>query len=162
VLMGSGFRDALWPDKPTIDLLDFGDVPVGLISGDVHTIWVNRATLRMLGRPESNWWLREQAAYDLNGELSQVEPERLDRWALDPVAAAAARGIVGMVDLEMDNAPAAWARRFGAGFADLRVRASVYPHTPALPDFAHPLYEVGQYKLFTDGSLNTRTAWCYD
>jgi predicted amidohydrolase YtcJ len=162
VLMGSGFRDGLWPDEPRLDLLDFGDVPVGLISGDVHTVWTNRAALRMLKRPESDWWLREQPAYDINLQLSQVPAEQLDRWALDAAAGAAARGVTGLVDLEMDDAPGAWARRFGTGFRGLRVQAAVYPHTPALPDFAHPLYEVGPYKLFTDGSLNTRTAWCDD
>ena len=160
VLMGTGFRDALWPDTPTAELLEFGDVPVALISGDVHTVWTNRAALRMLGRPESDWWLREQPAYDINLQLSQVRPEILDAWALDAAAAAAARGVTGMVDLEMDDAPGAWARRFGNGFRGLRVRAAVYPHTPTLPDCDSPLYEVGPYKLFTDGSLNTRTAWC--
>jgi len=160
VLMGAGFRDALWPDAPSADLLDFGDVPVGLISGDVHTVWTNRAALRMLGRPDSDWWLREQPAYDINRELSQVPAAALDRWAFDAAAQAAARGVVGMVDLEMDDAPGSWVRRFGAGFAGLRVRAAVYPHTPEPPAFEHPLYAVGPFKLFTDGSLNTRTAWC--
>ena len=160
VLMGSGFRDALWPDAPSLELLEFGDVPVGLISGDVHTVWTNRAALRMLGRPEADWWLREQPAYDINLQLSQVRPDILDAWALDAAAAAAARGVTGMVDLEMDDAPGSWARRFGNGFRGLRVRAAVYPHTPALPECDSPLYEVGPYKLFTDGSLNTRTAWC--
>jgi len=160
VLMGSGFRDAMWPDAPSLDLLEFGDVPVGLISGDVHTVWSNRAALRMLGRPESDWWLREQPAYDINLQFSQVPPALLDRWALDAAAGAAARGVTGMVDLEMDDAPGSWARRFGDGFRGMRVRAAVYPHTPALPQVDSPLYEVGPYKLFTDGSLNTRTAWC--
>ena len=160
VLMGTGFRDALWPDTPTAELLEFGDVPVGLISGDVHTVWTNRAALRMLGRPETDWWLREQPAYDINLQLSQVRPEIVDAWALDAAAAAASRGVTGMVDLEMDDAPGSWARRFGNGFRGLRVRAAVYPHTPALPDVDSALYEVGPYKLFTDGSLNTRTAWC--
>jgi predicted amidohydrolase YtcJ len=160
VLMGSGFRDALWSDEPSADLLAFGEVPVGLISGDVHTVWSNGAALRMLGRPESDWWLREQPAYDINLQFSQVEPALLDRWALDAAATAAARGITGIVDLEMDDAPGSWARRFGTGFRGMRVRAAVYPHTPSLPEFAHDLYEVGPYKLFTDGSLNTRTAWC--
>jgi predicted amidohydrolase YtcJ len=160
VLMGSGFRDALWPDVATAELLEFGDVPVGLISSDVHTVWTNRAALRMLGRPESDWWLREQPAYDINLQLSHVRPKILDAWALDAAAAAAARGVTGIIDLEMGDAPGSWARRFGNGFRGLRVRAGVYPHTPTLPECDSPRYEVGPYKLFTDGSLNTRTAWC--
>jgi predicted amidohydrolase YtcJ len=162
VFLASGFRDGLWPDDPTPELLEFGDIPVALLSGDVHTLWTNRAALRMLGRPEGDWWLREQPAFDLTRRITEVAPDVLDRWALDAARAAAARGVTGIVDFEMDDAPGSWARRFAAGFHGLRVRAAIYPHTPELPQVASPLYEVGPYKLFTDGSLNTRTAWCYD
>jgi predicted amidohydrolase YtcJ len=162
VFLASGFRDGLWPDAPTPELLEFGDVPVALLSGDVHCLWTNRAALRMLGRPEQDWWLREQPAFDLTRRITEVSPDVLDRWALDAARAAAARGVTGIVDFEMEDAPGSWARRFAAGFSGLRVRAAVYPHTPALPEVASPLYKVGPYKLFTDGSLNTRTAWCFD
>jgi predicted amidohydrolase YtcJ len=162
VFLASGFRDGLWPDDPSVELLEFGDIPVALLSGDVHTLWTNRAALRMLGRPEEDWWLREQPAFDLTRRIAEVPAEVLDRWALDAAQAAAARGVTGIVDFEMEDGPGSWARRFGVGFAGLRVRAAVYPHTPPLPEVASSLYEVGPYKLFTDGSLNTRTAWCYD
>jgi len=162
VFLGSGFRDGLWPDAPTPELLEFGDVPVALLSGDVHCLWTNRAALRMLGRPESDWLLREQPAFDLTRRISEVPAEVLDRWALDAAAAAARRGVTGIVDFEMEDAPGSWARRFWNGFRGLRVQAAVYPHTTALPEVSSPLYEVGPYKLFTDGSLNTRTAWCFD
>jgi predicted amidohydrolase YtcJ len=162
VFLASGFRDGLWPDTPSPDLLDFGDIPVALLSGDVHTLWTNRAALRMLGRPESDWWLREQPAFDLTRRITEVPPDVLDRWALEAARAAAARGVTGIVDFEMEDGPGSWARRFASGFRGLRVRAAVYPHTPPLPDVDSKLYEVGPYKLFTDGSLNTRSAWCYD
>ena len=162
VFLASGFRDGLWPDEPSADLLEFGDIPAALLSGDVHTLWTNRAALRMLGRPDEDWWLREQPAFDLTRRISTVPAEVLDRWALDAARKAAARGVTGIVDFEMEDGPGSWARRFAAGFSGLRVRAAVYPHTPDLPDVASPLYEVGPYKLFTDGSLNTRSAWCYD
>ena len=162
VFLASGFRDGLWPDEPSVELLEFGDVPVALLSGDVHTLWTNRAALRMLGRLEGDWWLREQAAFDLTRHISEVPADVLDRWALDAARAAAARGVTGIVDFEMEDGPGSWARRFAAGFSGLRVRAAVYPHTPTLPQVASPRYEVGSYKLFTDGSLNTRTAWCDD
>ena len=159
VFLASGFRDGLWPDAPTPELIDF-DVPVALLSGDVHCLWTNRTALRMLGRPDEDWLLREQPAFDLTRHISTVPPKVLDAWAFDAAATAAARGVTGIVDFEMDDAPGSWARRFGAGFAGMRVRAAVYPHTPEFPDIHSPLYEVGPYKLFTDGSLNTRTAWC--
>jgi predicted amidohydrolase YtcJ len=162
VFLASGFRDGLWPDAPSPELLEFGDIPVALLSGDVHSLWTNHAALRMLGRPESDWWLREQPAFDLTRRISAVPTDVLDRWALDAAGAAAARGVTGIVDFEMEDGPGSWARRFGSGFAGLRVRAAVYPHTPELPEIESPLYDVGPYKLFTDGSLNTRTAWCYD
>src|SRR5690606_35897055 len=55
VLLASGFRDGLWVDAPTPELLQFGDIPVSLLSADVHTLWSNNAALRMLGLPESHW-----------------------------------------------------------------------------------------------------------
>ncbi len=177
VLVGQGFRDALWPDPlgdAAADLLDLGDVPVVLVSGDVHCTWANRAALRMLGRPDTDAVLREQAAFDLTREISRAPRAVLDRWVLDAAAAAAAQGVVGIRDFEMDDAPGAWAERFAAGFRGLRVRAAVYPHDLARHDARAAgsprptgaaldpsgLLEQGPLKLFTDGSLNTRTAWC--
>ena len=50
-LVGFGFRDGLSPDAPTSALLDevVGDVPVVLVSGDLHCAWVSTAGLRFLG-----------------------------------------------------------------------------------------------------------------
>lgn len=177
VLVGQGFRDGLWPDAPTAELLDVVvagvDVPVALVSGDVHTVWINRAALRLLGLPESQWLLREQPAFDVNVRLSEAPSELLDRWVLAAASAAAKRGVVGITDFEFDDAAGAWTRRFAAGFRGLRVRANVYPphlasaaeagiRTGVAVDGTDGLLVGGQYKLFTDGSLNTRTAWCDD
>lgn len=173
VLLGQGFRDGLWPDQPTPELLEFGDVAVALVSGDVHCMWTNRAALRALGLPEDAWLLREQEAFDLNVRLSSIADEQLDAWVVEAAAAAAARGVVGIVDLEMRDALGSWRRRFGAGFRGLRVRAGVYPgdldavaaagiRTGDVVEHSDGLLVGGPFKLFTDGSLNTRTAWCYD
>jgi len=173
VLIGQGFRDGLWPDAPTPELLEFGDLPVALVSGDVHCMWTNAAALRLLGLPDEAWLLREQDAFDLNVRLSAVPDDRLDAWVLESAATAASRGVVGVVDLEMRGAVASWQRRFGSGFRGLRVRAGVYPDDldavaatgirtgQAVPGTGGLLVG-GPFKLFTDGSLNTRTAWCYD
>lgn len=160
VFLASGFRDALWPDAPSVEMLECGDLPVALLSGDVHTLWLNRAATRQLGLADDEWFLREQAAFDVTRRISVVPDEVLDGWARDAARAAAARGVVGIVDFEMEDAPGAWARRAAAGFDTLRVRAAVYPHTPPPPALDHPLVGLGPFKLFTDGSLNTRTAWC--
>ncbi|CAN5279364.1 amidohydrolase family protein [soil metagenome] len=173
VFVGQGFRDGLWPDSPSAQLLEVGGVPVSLVSGDVHTVWTNSAALRSLGRPESDWWLREQPAFDLNVQLSSVPPAQLDTWVLAAATAAASRGVVGISDFEFDDAAGAWGRRFAAGFRGLRVRALVYPphldaaaaadiHTDQAIDGTGGLLTGGPFKLFTDGSLNTRTAWCDD
>jgi predicted amidohydrolase YtcJ len=170
VLVGSGFRDGLWEDAPAAGLLDLGDVPVALVSGDVHTVWSNTAALRMMGLPETDWLLREQPAFDLNVRLSVVPAAQLDAWVLEAAARAATRGVVGISDFEFDDAPGAWMRRFASGFRGLRVRALVYPpHLDAaiaagirtgLPiGDSEGLLTGGPFKLFTDGSLNTRTAW---
>jgi predicted amidohydrolase YtcJ len=177
VLVGSGFRDGLWADAPTADLLDVGDSAVSLVSGDVHTVWSNTTALRMMGLPETDWLLREQPAFDLNVRLSDVPVAQLDEWVLDAASRAASRGVVGISDFEFDDAPGAWVRRFAGGFRGLRVRALVYPpHLDAavaagirtgqpvlgVADDTGGLLFGGQFKLFTDGSLNTRTAWCDD
>lgn len=173
VLVGQGFRDGLWPDAPTPEMLELGDTAIALISGDVHTTWANRAALRAVGMTEDGWWLREQPAFDLGVALGTVSAETLDEWVLGTMSRAAERGVVGVSDFEFDDAPGAWARRFAAGFRGMRIRTQVYPqHLDAAVargmrtdepfGDAGGLLTGGRYKLFTDGSLNTRTAWCDD
>ncbi|WP_167051294.1 amidohydrolase family protein [Salinibacterium sp. ZJ77] len=173
VLVGYGFRDGLWPDAPSAELLAMGDVAVALVSGDVHTVWSNEALLRRMGLPASDWWLGEQAAFDLNVRLSAVDEATLDRWVADAARAAAARGVTGIIDFEMHGAVDAWPRRAAAGLRSLRVQAVVYPEGrdrvsalglrtgDAIPG-TDGLATVGPFKIFTDGALNSRTAWCVD
>ena len=173
VLVGTGFRDGLWPEPPTPEQLNAVEVPVSLVSGDVHTVWSNAAALRLVGLPDTDWWLREQPAFDLNVRLSAVDTDQLDAMVLTTARRAAERGVVGIADFEFDDAPGAWMRRFDAGFRGLRVRAQVYPahleiasprgiHTGAVLGDSDGMLVGGAFKLFTDGSLNTRTAWCDD
>lgn len=173
VLLGYGFRDALWPDAPSAELLAFGDVPVALVSGDVHTVWSNAALLARLGMPATDWWLNEQPAFDLNVRLSAVDEGTVDRWAADAAHALGARGVTGIADFEMHDAVGSWGRRIGNGLRALRVQATVYPEGrdrvvgwglrtgDAVPG-ADGLATVGPFKIFTDGALNSRTAWCVD
>ena len=173
ILLGYGFRDALWPDAPTPELLDAGEVAVALVSGDVHTVWSNRALVRRLGLGDDDWWLNEQPAFDLNVRLSTTDAATLDRWVADAVVAAAERGVTGIVDLDMSGTVDAWERRIAAGLRGIRVRAGVYPvdldgivarglrSGDAVPG-TDGLATVAWFKLFTDGALNSRTAWCRD
>jgi len=173
ILLGYGFRDALWPDEPGLEQLEFGEVAVALISGDVHTTWANRALLRRMGLGEHDWWLKEQPAFDLGVRLSATDDATLDRWVADAMHAASARGVTGIVDLDMGGNLGAWRRRIAGGLEAVRVRACLYPVDLAEARAegvrsGEPLAEtsglasVGWFKLFTDGALNSRTAWCAD
>ena len=173
VLIAYGFRDALWADEPSAELLSVGDIPVALVSGDVHTVWSNGALLARMGLPDDAWWLNEQAAFDLNTRLSSADEATVDHWVADAARAAAGRGVTGIVDLEMSGTVDAWGRRISAGLRTLRVKAGVYPVDLAAEraralrpgdgiDGADGLATVAWFKLFPDGALNSRTAWCID
>jgi predicted amidohydrolase YtcJ len=180
-VVGVGFRDALWPDVPHFELLDealdHGEVGdsgeqrrVVAISADLHTVWLNSAALRAHGFYEHpSGVLRERDAFAVIDALDEVPEKTVDCWAHEAAEAAAARGVVGVVDFEWGFAPADWQRRFAAGFDELRVAAAFYPERfddalafglgggEALGTSG--LLTLGPLKVITDGSLNTRTAY---
>jgi hypothetical protein len=176
LLVGVGFRDALWPEPPSAQLLDehSGERPVVLISGDLHAVWLNSAALRRFapGRDQSGV-LREQDAFDVQLAVADLPDDRVDALAAAAGAAAAARGVVGVVDFEMPDIGATWLRRISAGNKALRVVCSVWPSrldeavrrdigTGASLPGAGGLATMGPLKVIIDGSLNTRTAYCFD
>ncbi|PPF62806.1 amidohydrolase [Clavibacter michiganensis] len=175
-LVGYGFRDGLWPDAPHRGLLDAvtGARPVILVSADLHCCWLNSAALAQHGRAEHpTGLLREDDCFVVTRTLGDVETETLDSWVRDTARAAAARGVVGVVDLEMSWNVDDWTRRIRSGATELRVRFGIYPQhldraidaglaTGALIAGTHGLLQVGPFKVITDGSLNTRTAYCFD
>ncbi|WP_438855639.1 amidohydrolase [Agromyces sp. M3QZ16-3] len=177
-VVGFGYRDGLWPDAPTIDALDAisGEIPVVLVSADLHSCWVNRAAARRHGLAEAageSGVLREDDCFRLVRELDDLPDDVLDAWVDEASRAAAARGVVGVVDLEMRWNHDDWARRGARGSDALRVRFGVYTRdleraeaeglrTGDEVDGTDGLVRVGPYKVITDGSLNTRTAWCVD
>ncbi|UIP58809.1 amidohydrolase [Agromyces marinus] len=177
-VVGFGYRDGLWPDAPTIATLDAvsGDVPVVLVSADLHSCWVNRAAARRHGLAEAageSGILREDDCFRLVRELDDLADGVLDAWVDEASRAAAARGVVGVVDLEMRWNRDDWARRAAGGADALRVRFGVYTRDLARAEAeglrtgdevagTGGLVRVGPYKVITDGSLNTRTAWCVD
>src|SRR6202035_4773234 len=112
-VVGYGFRDALWPDVPHRQVLDeaCGEVPVVLISADLHSAWLNSAALRRYGHAEhATGLLREEAAMYVLGEVGRVADDVSDAWSRDASRAAAARGVVGIVDMERPWALDAWRR----------------------------------------------------
>jgi predicted amidohydrolase YtcJ len=178
-IVGFGFHDALWPDLPTRELLDGagGDRPVVLIAGDLHCCWLNTAAAEKFA-PEtaanpSAAVLREDESFAVTSRLSAADDETIDRWAKDAAEAAAARGVVGIVDLEYGWNLDVWKRRMAGGLDSLRVEFGIYGdhlqraielglRTGMCIPGTDGRLTVGPYKVITDGSLNTRTAYCFD
>lgn len=181
--VGAGFRDALWADTPSLAVLDAatGEVPTYLVNADVHSVWLNTAALWREGlEPDGVGILREGPAFEISRRLNAVAPDIADPLVAAMARDAAARGVVGLVDLDMAWNEDAWARRIRAGFDLLRVEFGIYPEfldraiaeglqtgdvargassddregarTPS------DLARVGSLKVITDGSLGTRTA----
>jgi len=173
LVVGRAFRDALWPDAPDRALLDaaFSDRPVVLVSADLHCCWLNSAALARFGAGEhATGLLREEAGFAILRALEEAPPAERDVWALEAARAAAARGVVGIHDLEMGGNVDGWLRRAGAGFHLLQVESGIYVDgldraeregwRTGLP--LAPTVTVGRFKTITDGSLGTRTAYCVD
>lgn len=172
-LIGFGFRDGLWPDAPGLALLDeaAGTIPVVLVSADLHAVWLNSAALALYGRGGHPTGLfREDEAFEITRLINTVPDPILDSWADDAARKAAARGVVGIIDLEMQWNLETWTRRIAAGTDVLRVEFGIYTeHLDRAIALGlrtgrriNDLLTVGMYKVLTDGSLNTRTAYCHD
>ena len=177
-VIGFGYRDSLWPAPASRAVLDAvsGDVPVVLVSADLHACWLNTAALRRHGvehLTDASGLLREDDCFRLIREIDDVADEVLDAWVADAAVRAAARGVVGITDYEMRWNRDDWARRAAAGFDALRVSFGIYTQhleraiaegmrTGDEVPATGGLVTVGGYKVITDGSLNTRTAWCFD
>ena len=171
--IGTGFRDALWPDAPSLDVLDTatGEVPTYLINADVHSVWLNSAALRREGFSTPDGLLREDDAFEISRRLNAVEPKHGDRAVARAGETAAARGVTGIIDFDMAWNADAWSRRVGGGFSSQRVEFAVYLSDldRAIADGfrtgeplvgGEGLVHMGPLKLITDGSLGTRTAAC--
>lgn len=175
-LVGFGFRDALWPDTPHRDTLDrvSADVPVVLVSADLHCCWINSAAAHLYGHGgHPSGIIRETEWQPIRAAIRQVPRAALDRRAGEAVTAAAGRGVVGIVDFEAPWQLDAWAQRIADGCDALRVVSSVWPthlddpirrglRTGDLIGDTGGLLTMGPLKVIADGSLNTRTAFCHD
>ncbi|WP_028474245.1 amidohydrolase [Nocardioides alkalitolerans] len=181
-VIGWGHRSGGWERDVTVSELDAvsGDVPVVLISGDGHHAWLNTTALLHLAMPVRDSVVREAewfAAYPRLATLvgnDGTSPEAYRR-TLD---AAAAMGVVGLVDFEFSGGASDWLERWGAGCDRLRIRMSTYAEgldevlrlglrtgqvLPGVADLTGPHDDrltMGPLKIISDGSLNTRTAWC--
>lgn len=174
-IIGWGHRSGIWDRDVTVSELDAvsGDTAVVLISGDGHHAWLNTTALMHLALPVRGAVVRESEWFAVYPRLASLvgndgtSPEAFRR-TLD---AAAALGVVGIVDFEFGGGSAEWAQRWAAGCDRLRIRWATYADTlegviaaglrtgdtlPGCDDRA----TMGPLKIISDGSLNTRTAWC--
>lgn len=172
--VGYGFRDGLWPDTPGKAMLEAAAPgrPIVMISKDLHTAWLSPAALALIGRGDHpTGVLREQECYTAVAELPPPPPAELDRWVAEATTAAAARGVVGMQDFELADNVTDWTRRAREHRLDVRVTCTIPKgrlaeaidrglRTGEVVAGSGGLLEVGPVKIFVDGSLNTRTAYC--
>jgi predicted amidohydrolase YtcJ len=174
MLMGYGFRDGLWPVPASLAALEatVSDIPVVLVSGDLHCGWMNRAAAAKLGvELDETGLLREGPWIGILHDFDEAAQLPADAYA-DAAAAAAARGVVGVVEYEKTDNIAEWSARTASGLTSLRTDIAVWPdlleqviaagvRTGDIVDEAG-LVTFGRLKVVVDGSLNTRTAWCWD
>jgi predicted amidohydrolase YtcJ len=169
-LVSTGHRLGTWQSEPTVAALDAvaPDVPVVLIAGDGHHAWLNSRALERLGLPPREGVVAENEWYEAYTRIEAVLAPDVSpgayRRTLDR---AAALGITGLVDLERGQTPADWESRE----SPVRVRVSTYADGldaaisaglrtgDQLPGSSE-LVRMGPLKIISDGSLNTRTAWC--
>src|SRR4051794_21074719 len=169
-LVGYGHRLGLWTTDPTVAMLDAvaPHAPVVLVAGDGHHAWLTPRALERLGLPHRDGVVAENEWYDAYTRIDAVlEPDVSPAAYRRTLDRAAALGITGLVDLERGQTPADWEPRD----PPIRVRVSTYADgldatiaaglrsgdvLPGSPD----LVTMGPLKIISDGSLNTRTAWC--
>jgi predicted amidohydrolase YtcJ len=144
------------------------DVPVVLIAGDGHHAWLNSRALERLGLPAREGVVAENEWYEAYTRIEAVlEPDVSPAAYRRTLERAAALGITGLVDLERGQTAADWEPRS----TPVRVRVATYADGldatiaaglrtgDALPG-SPALVTMGPLKIISDGSLNTRTAWC--
>ncbi|GAB3451281.1 amidohydrolase family protein [Actinophytocola sediminis] len=175
LVFGAHFHAGQWPDRPHKTVLDrtLPDRPAALFSNDLHALWLNSAALRLLGRDHPTGVLIEDECMALTAALPAPPTEVTDQWVLAATDAAAARGVTTIADYEYADTVTDWSRRAALRPPSTRIRCviarSVLDRTI---DLGHRtgdvlaagggLLTVGPLKLFLDGSLNTRTAYCHD
>ncbi len=169
-LVATGHRTGLWGEQPTVAALDAiaPDVPVVLIAGDAHHAWLNSRALAALGLPDRDGVVAENEWYEAYTRIDTiVEPDVSPAAYRRTLEQAAALGITGVVDLERGQTAADWEPR------DSPVRVRVATYADGLDDViaaglrsgdvlpgSPATVTMGPLKIISDGSLNTRTAWC--
>ena len=175
LLTGANYRETFWRVAPHKELLDraFPGRPVAVLSNDLHAVWLNSEALKLVGREHPTGVLIEDDAMAVTAALPGPDTAEADRWVLDATEAAAARGITTIADYEYADTVTDWTRRLAIRPPSVRVRCVIARNvldqaierghrTGATVDGSGGLLTVGPLKVFVDGSLNTRTAFCHE
>ncbi len=169
LVVGFGHRLSDWTRLPATAELDAvsGAHPVVLMAGDAHSGWLNTAAQRMFDVTfdgvctEADWFALMPRVPD--------DPEALSKARLRRLEELAALGVVGIVDLVMDDHLGPWQRLAEAGVTLPRVRVGVFPSTldevidaglstgEEVPG-GRGLIRMGSLKIIADGSLSSLTA----
>lgn len=176
-LVAVGLRDAVWTeriDTAKLDAVD-GDVPVVVFTIDLHSAWLSTSALRRYGFGERadgsplSGLLLEEDCFRVQQAVEQVSDATRDRLILRAEQEAAARGLVGLVDLGRGWPLDDWLRQIEAGIDLLRVSLACWPETlgRAIDEGMATgrvldesgLITAGPLKIILDGSLSSRTAW---
>lgn len=174
-VVGFGYRSGLWPHPASVAELDLvtGDQPVVLIAGDAHNGWLNSAAARTMGVGPFTGAVFEEAWFEIFDRLTQMPGFEPDDAAFGQMMrTASARGITGVVDVELSDAFIDWPARVARGLDGWRVRCGVYEAqldeviacglTTGDALDASGLVTMGPLKIISDGSLSSATAWCFD
>ena len=176
-LVGYGYRSGGWDVAPSTAALDVvaGERLVVLVAGDGHNGWLSSAAQRFLGLAPCAGALDEDDWFAVWSRLAELPGagEEARRGLVAAVDDAAARGVVGIVDMELGTSPEEWVARVESGLDRLRVRTAVYrEHLPAAyarglrtgqaARGGRGLVTMGPFKIISDGSLATRTAHCHE
>lgn len=175
IVVGFGHRMAEWDRTPTTQELDdvSGEVPVILISGDAHSGWLNSSAMRRLAVAHQDGPLVENDWFPVMAEMSRLPQlvQQHEEAYVKAITDAHSMGVVGIVDLEFEMGYAEWARRYYNGIRTMRVRTAIYEDNldgviAANLRTGDPLVgtdgmiHMGPFKIISDGSLNTKTAYC--
>lgn len=175
IVVGFGHRTAAWSQIPTTSELDAvsGNHPVVLISGDAHHGWLNSAAFRLFAVPHQDGPLEENDWFPLLAQLATIPQLRAeqDKAYRNVVTQAHQLGVVGIADLEFESGYAQWAARYASGITSMRVRTASYAVDLEAVIAAglrsgdylvgtDGMIQMGPLKIISDGSLNTRTAFC--
>lgn len=174
VVQAFGHRPALWERQPAPADLDaeVGDTAVVVVSGDAHHGWLSTAAFHVLGESPRDDVLAEEDWWPVFARLATLPgaEEMLIAGYRQALTESAALGVVGVVDMEMGLGYREWPERVAAGLDSLRIRPAVYRQDlPGVLEAGHRtgdpldgsgLVTMGPLKVISDGSLNTRTAYC--